>query len=349
MERFSYDFLQAASRHPALSIKALYHRGSRRTSPLFALLVIPRALWLSRRFDVIYLGDPMLAAAGWLVKVIWRRPVAVTVHGLDIVYPHPLYQLYLRLFFRSFDCYFPIGAAVASCLNKLNISGRITQLKPPLTADYFDSSLTRADLLALLARHGLDLSLRATAPSPIFLFTVGRLVPRKGHAWFITRVMPALPPHVHYLVAGAGPQTKSLRTFITDNHLEDRVHLLGRVSVSDLRILYNTVDAFIQPNIHVSGDIEGFGLVVLEAAACQLPVFAAAVDGLPDAVIPGQNGQLLPAADDQAWINALQPLVARPYRVPQARTFTLQTFGWPAYLQSMLAVLADVEAAHGRN
>jgi hypothetical protein len=98
MERFSYDLIQAAAKHPGLSIKSIYHRGSRLASPLFAIFVIPRVLRQARRFDVIHLGDPMLSLAGWLVKKILHKRVAVTVHGLDITYPNWLYQRYLRLF-----------------------------------------------------------------------------------------------------------------------------------------------------------------------------------------------------------------------------------------------------------
>lgn len=301
---------------------------------------------MSRRVDVVHLGDPMLSLAGWLIKAIWRKPIAVTIHGLDITYPNVLYQTYLRLFLRSFDYYFPISAAVADKLQPFAVSGQVKIITPPLSVDYYHPSIAREELNDLLGRYNIKV-VSSAGPDPVYLLTTGRLVTRKGQAWFISQVMPLLPAHVHYLVAGTGPAETALRQPIQEHRLDSRVHLLGRVSDSDLRILYNTVDAYVQPNIRVAGDIEGFGLVVIEAAACQLPVFAAAVDGLPDAIIPGQNGVLLPAADASAWQIALQPIIARPTKLPLARAFTLQRYTWPAYLQQWLAALTKL-APHGR-
>lgn len=339
MERFGHDFIQAIKHHPSLSVQTICYRGSRAWSPLFSLLVIPRALWLSRRADVVHLGDPMLSLAGWLIKTIWRKPIAVTIHGLDITYPHPLYQTYLRLFFRSFDYYFPISAAVAAKLQPFRVSGQVKIINPPLSVDYYYPSIKRKELNDLLSRYEINPTALPAAPSPVYLLTTGRLVARKGQAWFISQVMPLLPAHVYYLVAGTGPAESTLRQQIREQHLERRVHLLGRIADSDLRILYNTVDAYVQPNIHVANDIEGFGLVVIEAAACQLPVFAAAVDGIPDAIISGQNGVLLPASNASAWQVALQSSIAHPTKFPLARAFTLQHYTWSAYLQQWLGTV----------
>lgn len=348
MERFGHDFIQALQQQPELSVQTICHRGSRSASPIFALLVIPRALWQSRHVDIVHLGDPMLSLAGWLIKAIWRKEISVTVHGLDITYPNILYQSYLLLFFRSFDYYFPISAAVNHCLQPFHVSGRVKVINPPLSVDYFDVSIKRVELNQLLMRLNQNLTDSSASPPPVYLLTTGRLVTRKGHAWFISHVMPLLPAHVHFLVAGTGPAEASLRQLIQNHRLNDRVHLLGRVSDSDLRILYNTVDAYVQPNILVEKDIEGFGLVVIEAAACQLPVFAAAVDGLPDAINAGENGQLLPPKNGAAWLTALQPTIAHPTKFPSARIFTLQRYTWPTYLQRWLDTLNNTAPPHGR-
>ena len=324
MERFGHDFIQAFQQHPALLVETICHRGSRSTSPLFSLLVIPRAFWQSRQVDVVHLGDPMLSLAGWLIKTIWRKKIAVTVHGLDITYPNAFYQIYLRLFLRSFDYYFPISAAVANCLQPFRVSGQAKVINPPLSVDYFDPSIKREQLYQLLGRYNLNQASPPALLAPAYLLTTGRLVTRKG------------------------PAESSLRHLIQTHHLNDRVHLLGRVSDDALRILYNTVDAYVQPNVPVKNDLEGFGLVVIEAAACQLPVFSAAVDGLPDAIIPGKNGQLLPPNNATAWQAALQPLIASPQPSPLARKFTLRHYTWSAYLRSWLDTLSNTATPHRR-
>src|SRR3989344_5171231 len=177
MERFSWELVYELTRDKKLSVTALAHRGSRRTSPLFVFTVIPRALMAAGQSDVIHLGDPILSLVGWLIKIILRKPVAVTVHGLDISYPNVLYQLYLKLFFRAFDLYLPISAHVASLLTARGIIGQNNVINPNTADRYYDPRLTRADLQRVLASQ---LSLQ---PDTRVLLTVGRLVKRKGHAW----------------------------------------------------------------------------------------------------------------------------------------------------------------------
>ena len=338
MERFSYDLIQAASSHPSLTTNHLTHNGPRNTSPLFVFLIIPKAIFVARNYDAIHIGDPILAIVGWLTKLILRKKIIVTVHGLDISYPNALYQLYLRLFFRSFDLYLPISKAVNKKLAKLSVKGKVTTINPGISKDYYDSSLTRAQLSKVI----LEKNTNPLPPASLSLLTTGRLVKRKGHAWFITNVLPRLPSHVHYIIAGDGPEKENLKKIIDEQQLQKRVHILGRVSSHDLKILYNTSDAFIQPNIKVDGDIEGFGLVLLEAALCNKPVFAADLEGMTDAIIPGHNGTLLPTENSDAWIDTLNSFIATPSQITEARTFTLENYSWQSYVSKLLQTLKDI-------
>jgi glycosyltransferase involved in cell wall biosynthesis len=86
--------------------------------------------------------------------------------------------------------------------------------------------------------------------------------------------------------------------------------MLGRVDDADREDLLRGVDLFVQPNIPVSGDMEGFGLVTIEAAMRGTPVVAADLEGIKDAVIDGRTGILLPPQDRQGWIDRLSQLVA---------------------------------------
>jgi glycosyltransferase involved in cell wall biosynthesis len=79
------------------------------------------------------------------------------------------------------------------------------------------------------------------------------------------------------------------------------VHLLGRISDEEREQLLHGSDLFVQPNIEVPGDMEGFGLVTIEAALRGLPVVAADLEGIKDAVVDGETGWLLPTGDAAAW------------------------------------------------
>lgn len=331
MERLSYEMIQAVSQQPGVSVSVVAHKGSRATSPFFNLTALPKAISLAKHADVIHLGDPMLSFLGWLLKFLTKKPIAVTIHGLDITYPNFLYQIYLKLFFTKFDRYLPISQYVQELLMthySLPVA-RTSVLTPGITDRFLDPAITRQQLSQLLKRDVTNTRV---------LFTSGRLIKRKGHAWFIREVLPHLPENVIYVIAGDGPELGHLLT--KERSTEDRVRFLGRVSDKQLKVLYNTVDAFIMPNIPVENDVEGFGLVLLEAGLCQRPVFASNVDGIPDAIHDGHNGTLLPAQNPQAWISALQDFLTHPKPNPAAREYTLQHFNWETKAQAYLGTIS---------
>ncbi len=328
MERLSHHILSEYQQNPRITVHALVHRPvthrslfiHRLSSLCFTLSLIPRALFLARTVDAVHLGDPVLALIGRLIQLVWHKPIAVTVHGLDITYPHAIYQSYLRSFFTQFNAYFPISTHTAKLLQSFNLTGSVTIIQPG-TDDWFTPhEYTHSDLSQFLGR---------SITNQVILLTIGRLVPRKGHLWFIQKVLPSLPPHTLYVIAGIGPEYSTLRVYL-DQHPEisQQVCLSGRVSDQNLRLLYNTADAFIEPNISTQNDSEGFGLVLLEAAMCGLPVFAADLEGIRDAITPNQNGTLLPSAQAQIWIDTLFGFINHPYKNSHARKYTLTHFNW---------------------
>lgn len=332
LERLSYELIQAISQNPRVSVQVIKHTGSRATSPLLVFSCLPRALAAARHADIVHISDPVLSLAGWLVKKILRKPIAVNVHGLDITYPNFFYQTYLKLFFRHFDAYFPISRHVNILLERWRVSGTQIVVNPGVNDRFFDPNITRQRLDSLL---GMPLTGRKV------LLTVGRLVKRKGHAWFISNVLPKLASNTIYVIAGQGPEANNIKQAAFLRRASNRVVLLGKVSDSNLKILYNTVDAFVQPNIKIKHDAEGFGLVLLEAALCRRPIFAADIDGIPDAIQDNKNGALVESRNPPAWINALNS----PCSVINSRAYTLANFSWAKAAGKYWLALAKLPAA----
>ena len=135
----------------------------------------------------------------------------------------------------------------------------------------------------------------------IVVVTLGRVVPRKGAAWFAGNVLATLPHNMVYVVAGTGPDTgRVLRAAATAGALP-RLLMAGLVDNEQREWLLRGCDVFVQPNVSVPGDVEGFGSVVVEAALRGTPVVASGIEGIRDAVIDGVTGFLLPAGDATAW------------------------------------------------
>jgi glycosyltransferase involved in cell wall biosynthesis len=341
MERLSYGLL--ASFPDALKIvhETKPHQSLRKTrisSLLFALTVLPKAITASRHADIVHIGDPVLSFVGWCIQKIRHIPVVVTVHGLDITYTNPVYQLYLRLFFRSFDTYITISDYVQTLLTTHRVSGTITVIPPGVPDELFEPTKTRNELGKLLYRN---------IGSKVVFATTGRLVARKGHAWFIKEVLTHLPRTALYAIAGNGPEQDRIAALVRSLKLEDRVVLLGRISHEENKILLNTVDAFIQPNIKILGDTEGFGIAPVEAALCARPVFASNVDGIPTAIAHMNNGVLLPSKEATAWVRTLQtfmdhPLSHKPSGM-SARAYTLEKFSWSTIAQEYIDVFQGLK------
>ena len=189
------------------------------------------------------------------------------------------------------------------------------------------SSYTR-ELLRTMGFHGLCLlvhpavdgqlyrpdSVDGQAGSGLTLLTVGRLMKRKGH----DRVIKLLPqlrvefPELNYLVVGVGPEEQSLRSLVRQLELDECVRFLGKVPDEQLVAILCGCDVFVHPNIVTSSDdVEGFGIVFLEAAACGRVTVGGNNGGTVDAVADGHSGFLVGDGEEEL-LAVLRRLLADP-------------------------------------
>jgi phosphatidylinositol alpha-1,6-mannosyltransferase len=127
--------------------------------------------------------------------------------------------------------------------------------------------------------------------------SVGTLKARKGQDMTL-RALPEVIRHVPeavYAICGAGPAEAKLRELARSLGLGAQVRFLGKIPTEQLPALYNLADVFTMPNRRLpdSGDVEGFGIVFLEASACELPVIGGRTGGVGDAVADGESGLLV--------------------------------------------------------
>jgi glycosyltransferase involved in cell wall biosynthesis len=138
-------------------------------------------------------------------------------------------------------------------------------------------------------------------PGAFVVGAVGRLVPQKGHAVLLDAL--ARVPAVWLVLVGEGELEPSLRARAAELGLSDRVRFLGWRA--DAPELIGGFDVFAHPSLW-----EGFGLVLLEAMARGVPVVASRVSAIPEIVVDGQTGRLVPPRDPIALAEALAELVA---------------------------------------
>lgn len=142
---------------------------------------------------------------------------------------------------------------------------------------------------------------RGIPDQALLLVSVGRLVGLKGLR-VIPDAMAGMSDAVHYMLVGEGPEQGPLKDRAQRLGLGDRVHFMGRVERTRLPAVLAEADLMVQPSIGV----EAFGISVVEAMACGLPVLASDLGGLPEIVVDGETGRLLKDGDVPAWRAAIE-------------------------------------------
>jgi phosphatidylinositol alpha-1,6-mannosyltransferase len=252
----------------------------------------------------IHLCDAVLAPVGVLLKVLTPTKISISAHGLDITYRNRLYQALIPWCIARMDKIVCVSRSTRKECTRRGIPAHLCMVVPNgIRPDEFYLSQASDDL-----RRDLEKIVGVSLRNKTVLLTVGRLVRRKGVAWFAEKVIPQLDKSYSYLIAGDGPEYKHIQAVLERNNLKDRVFLLGRVSGEVLKVIYNASDIFIMPNITVPDDIEGFGITAIEAGSCGLPVVASRIQGIQDAVLDGMTGYLVEERDVEGFLKKIEEM-----------------------------------------
>lgn len=283
----------------------------------------------------IHLCDGLMGACAQPIKRFSDVPVVLTLHGLDVVIPSRTYQKWVVERFNAFDAVVAVSRETArACVDRGIDPAKLRVVSNGIDPRFSQAQPDAGFRARLSQRLGISLEGRR------LIVHTGRAVRRKGLSWFLERVLPHLPKDVVFLMVGPRDRTHTTRLahalgLLPAQRAEQLVQLfawsmdepaiaralslpgvrgrafeLGQLSFDDMLQTLLHADVFVMPNLQVHGDREGFGLVALEAAACGAPVLAAALEGLEDAIVEGQNGMLLAAGDADAWVGRLHTLLA---------------------------------------
>ncbi len=185
----------------------------------------------------------------------------------------------------------------------------------------------------------------------LVILTVGNLVARKGHDTTI-RSLPRLlqlVPDVTYLIVGDGPYRSQLETLATELGIRNRVIFAGRLADEDLAQLYALCDVFVMPSRAQldEKDVEGFGIVFLEANACAKPVIGGRSGGVPEAIVDGVTGLLVDPNDSGELADAIARLLTdREFANrlgQQGRERAVNEFSWRRAADSVQGILDSVK------
>ena len=297
----------------------------------------------------VHLGDATLTPLGWFFKKC-GCPVTVTVCGLDVLWQSQWYQWLLRRTLPSMDRVVCISHATAEEVQKRGVAQEKIVIIP---CGVWDSEKKCRSFETPRRCHGegfckakLSRTITGGAPpdgtffqNPILL-TVGRLVPRKGIVWFLQEVMPRLlewKPGLQYWIIGEGPEEERICMTIAQMGIGKNAHLMKGVGDQELKERLDACSALLVPNIPINGDMEGFGIVCIEASVRGIPVIAARLEGLRDAVIEGETGDFFTPLDAGDCIRALRNVIeGKSLAHDVVARNTHEHFGWPFLFQRYL-------------
>ena len=298
-----------------------------------------RAIALRYESEVIWFGAAMPLAwmSGLLKRAGAKRIVAIT-HGHEVWWAKlpPFKQIFAQST-KSIDVLTFLGEFTRSAMAPVvRAPCQMVQIAPGISIEHFSPGAKSQRLIDELKLEGKQI-----------LVSVGRLVHRKGQ----DKLLEALPeillthPDIVLLFIGVGPRQKKLDQLVRAHDLSHYVRFVGRVTYDKLPEYLRLGDLFVMPSrSRLAGlEVEGLGIVYLEASACAIPVLAGASGGAPDAVIQGETGVVVDGSRVGEIARAVNELLDHPAQMAElgkaGRAWTQERWSWQIWGERFREVL----------
>ena len=268
-----------------------------------------------------------------------QKVVALT-HGHEVWWAKvPPFSFAIRYMSKNIDAITYLGdytkGEISKALSEADAS-KLVQIAPGIDVDHFiptDSSNLRAEL-------GLT--------DKSVIISVGRLVHRKGQDKLIA-ALPAIKsavPNVHLVLVGVGPHQDYLEKLALKLNVSDCVTFIGRINYAELPKYICLGDIFAMPSRSrfFGLEVEGLGIVYLEASACGLPVVGGKSGGAPDAVLVGETGMVVDGTNSSEIADACIELLNNPELCAlmgaNGRAWIIENWRWEIWATRYTALLA---------
>jgi len=239
-------------------------------------------------FDLIFSGNSTwILPLNFILSKMFNKKMATIAYGRDFLVSS---RLNLRTFyFRSTEKIIVITNHTKNLIKKIHHlkDNQVKVIYVGVNLDDLEIEDTKEDL-----RKNFNI----TSDCKILL-SVGRHVERKNFGLVITalgeikKIRPNL--NIEYYLVGEGPETVNLKKLVKKLNLEKDVKFLGNCDIETRNKFYKMSDIFLMPSITTKNDIEGFGIVFLEANYFKVPVIGTKTGGIVEAIIDGKTGFLI--------------------------------------------------------
>lgn len=296
--------------------------------------------------DVILFSSMVTGSLAYFTRSRIKTPMVSISHGHDVTLDVGIYQWLIKKVFRSLDGVISVSSATRQeCLNR-----GLAEEKSKVLPNGFDVRDLKTIYKRAEAKVFLEQEFDFKLGNRKLLLTVGRLIKRKGHAWFIREVLPLINSDVVYLIIGDGPENASIRKAIRKSGMEEKVMFVGRQPDEVLDRAYSAADLFIMPNIKVKGDMEGFGVVLLEANVRNTPAIATDIEGIRDVITQGKNGYRIEEGDSGGFAQKVDEVITNELESlsESSRSFVEHQFSWEKVSKDYIKHLAGFMSANSQ-
>jgi len=268
--------------------------------------------------DLTVYGYILFGFIGLLLKLFYGKKYVVSVHGKDVLQLTRFFLMrwLVKGILRQASAVMVNSAYTKGIMEELGVSPEKLEIVYPGVEEGYDK-----------ASKDEELSRRLGLKGNYVLMTLGRLVKRKGFDMVVKSLASIREqiPNAVYLIVGDGPEREELERLAREKGVADHVIFAGSAPEGTLAKYYNLCDVFIMPSryMETKGDVEGFGIVYLEAASCLKPVIGGDSGGVREAVLDGETGLLV----DPSSVSSITDAVVKLYE-DRNLAFTLATKGY---------------------
>jgi phosphatidylinositol alpha-1,6-mannosyltransferase len=306
---------------------------------------IIRSLWeiSTSEYDMLFIAHHSAGIIGVLAKVLYKLPYVIMGHGSEYMIRKGGRYKILKLSHRYADHIIFNSRYTYKQYKLCHIPNDNTSVIW-LGADdtlYIPLSQTK-DELRNIYQTGNEFT----------LLTVGSVTPRKNHLGVLkaVKILKSKGIEIQYIIVGTGPSERvihEIREYISKEDLEDNVKMMGYVPTEKLPEIYSLSDLFVlNSTIDEQGDVEGFGIVIIEANLMGIPAIGTKNSGIQEAIDDGESGILIPMNSPKHLAEAVEYLytnrdVLRRMGI-YSRSRALKNFTWRNTANKTLEILNSI-------
>jgi phosphatidylinositol alpha-1,6-mannosyltransferase len=311
--------------------------------PSWRVTRVAKKIVAAKNIDVVVFGAaaPLALMSPSLRKSGVKKIIALT-HGHEVwwakIFP---FRLAIKRIGKNVDHLTYLGEFTRQAISKpltRKSTTEMVKIAPGIDTAHF---IPQPDAMQKRKELGLQ--------DKKIIISVGRLVHRKGQDNLI-QAMPAVLkkiPNAHLLLVGEGPYKKHLEKLVMKSSLEQNVTFAGRIMYDRLPSYLSAADLFAMPSRSrfFGLEVEGLGIVYLEASACGIPVVAGNSGGAPDAVLEGVTGLCVDGTNIEQITAAIVEICSDAERASHmgaaGRNWIVNQWRWDIWSKEFNALLVE--------